>query len=102
MKHGSLFLTERVMSYDQNGTSRPNSAQNLPLVLEPAPRRRFSNANYRPDASFVAQVIAGKTNAPMFRAKRRASVGEAQTAYEQNNQRKIIRMPMGYLRTLSA
>ncbi|GLQ16604.1 hypothetical protein [Maritalea porphyrae] len=90
------------MSTDQNGTSRPNSAQNLPLVLEPAPRRRSLNGNYRPDASFLAQVIAGKTGAPIYRAKRRASVGEAQTAYAQNNERKIVRMPKGYLRALEA
>ena len=90
------------MSIDQNGTTRPNSAQNLPVVLEPAPRRRFYNANYRPDASFVTQVLAGKSNTPIFRTKRRASVGEAQLAYIENNQRKIVRMPVGYLRTLSA
>jgi len=90
------------MSIDQNDTSRPNTAQNLPLVLEPAPRRRFFNANYRPDASFVTQVLAGKSNAPMFRAKHRASVGEAQSAYSENDKRKIVRMPAGYLRTLSA
>jgi len=90
------------MSIDQNGTNQPNLEQNSPLVLEPAPRRRFRNANYRPDASFLTQVIAGKSNTPMFRTKRRASKGEAQSAYSENHQRKTVRMPNGYLRTLSA
>lgn len=90
------------MSKNQNGTSRPNSAQNLPLVLEPARRRRKLNGIYRPEASFLAQVLANKAGAPMYRAKRRASLGEAQTAYTQNNERKIVRMPKGYLRALEA
>ncbi|MGJ8528876.1 hypothetical protein [Maritalea sp.] len=91
------------MSSNQNETNRVNSEQNLPMVLEPAARRtRYFNANYRPDASFVTQVIAAKSNVPAYRQKRRGSTNEAQSAYAQNYQRKIVRMPVGYLRTLDA
>jgi len=90
------------MSIDQSETANTNSAQSL-LVVNPAqPRRTPLNANYRPQATFVAQVIAAKTGAPIYRAKRRASTFEALTAYSQNGERKIVRMPAGYLRTLSA
>lgn len=90
------------MSVDQNGTRCAETGREV-LVIEPQPRRQtFMNGNYRPSASFVAQVIAAKTGAPTYRAKRRASTFEAQSAYTENDKRKIVRMPMGYLRTLSA
>ncbi len=91
------------MSSNQNETNRVNLEQNLPMVLKPFARRKpFFNANYRPDASFVTQIIAAKSNVPAYRQKRRGSANEAQSAYIQNDQRKIVRMPVGYLRTLDA
>ena len=90
------------MSTDHFATDGAKTKQNEIVVLSPQPQRRAFNGQYRPSASFVAQVIAAKTGAPTYRQKRRASANEAEMAYQANDERKIVRMPMGYLRTLDA
>lgn len=90
------------MSKDHFETEGAKKAQGEMLVLKPRVHRYTRNNSYKPSASFVAQVIAAKTGAPTYRKKRRASANEAETAYQANHDRKTVRMPMGYLRTLDA
>ena len=90
------------MSMGQNKKTCPKTEPDKVPVLKPRPRRSISNSNYQPTASFVAQVIATKTGAPTYRSKRRASSNEAELAYQENHARKLVRMPMGYLRALDA
>ena len=57
------------MSTDHFETDGAKTKQNEIVVLSPQPHRRAFNGQYRPSASFVAQVIAAKTGAPTYRQK---------------------------------
>ena len=56
----------------------------------------------RPDAAFLAQLLAARDNLPVQRAHRRAAGTTASRAYAATRASTVRRLPMGYRRTLDA
>ncbi len=69
------------------GTSRAL----VPLTLS-APERSFTQPAFRPDARFVAHLLATAAHAPQTRNHRRAAVEDVMTSY--SNTRARDRLPV--------
>jgi hypothetical protein len=52
------------------------------VPIAPTAQDRSPSAGSRPNADFIAQVIATSAHAPQTRARRRAEPGEAIAAYD--------------------
>ncbi|MCD7061336.1 hypothetical protein [Pelagibacterium xiamenense] len=87
----------------RNGDSEKRiiSAHNLPIAIErPAPRPSLVRISTQ--SAFAAQLIATRDGMPVQRARRRASDGEANSAYRLTDTLDVKRVPAGYRKTLSA
>lgn len=73
----------------------------LPMVLVPSPvRPSFYRA--APKAAFLSQLIAERHHLAPQRARRRAPVAQAVSAYATGSSATVLRMPAGYRRTVVA
>ncbi|WP_027835991.1 hypothetical protein [Maritalea myrionectae] len=77
------------------------SVANVPIVIESQSHQARRRHAYRPEAHFVAHLLAQRPN-PAGRRKARPGTHVAQTAYRANAERIIKRMPAGYNRTIDA
>ncbi|WP_404401582.1 hypothetical protein [Pelagibacterium halotolerans] len=87
----------------RNGESEKRiiSAHNLPMAVERSAQRP-PIVRIVTQSAFTAQLIATRDAMPIQRARRRASDGEASSAYRRTDTLDVKRLPMGYRKTLSA
>ena len=84
---------------DFDTENRPASAPGLPMVIEataPRPSLRRSQTT----ATFVSQLLAARENLPAQRLRRRNSVENALGAYGAGARMGVVRMPVGYRKTV--
>ncbi len=79
--------------------------QPVPVLLRPEqraerPSERSSLWRHAPHADFLSQLIAERQHLPPQRARRRAAVGVAVSAYDEGGKRAVRRLPPGYRRSI--
>ena len=73
-----------------------------PIVIEGQSHQARRRHAYRPEAHFVAHLLAQRPNVMPNRRQARPGTHVAQSAYRANAERIIKRMPAGYNRTIDA
>jgi hypothetical protein len=66
---------------ESSGDAPPGTSRALVPLTTPRPKAPANDFAVRPDARFVAQLIATATHAPQTRALRRASADDAMMSY---------------------
>src|SRR5262249_28459362 len=82
MNHGEPIEPDEIIG--ENATTPERSLVALSRLAKPGGACPF---RVRPDASFVAQLIAGAANVPQARALRRASPQDALASYRRADER---------------
>lgn len=74
----------------------------MPIVIDAQSHQSRRRHAYRPEAHFVAHLLAQRPTLSPNRRQLRPGTQAAQSAYRANAERIIKRMPAGYNRTLDA
>jgi hypothetical protein len=93
------FRDRQANMTDFDTQNRPASAPGLPMVIEasaPRPSLRRSQTT----AAFVSQLLAARENLAPQRQRRRGTVEGALGAYSAGANISVVRMPVGYRKTV--
>ena len=86
---------------DFDTQNRTSSAPGLPMVIQPAAPRP-SLRRSQTTAAFVSQLLAARENMAPQRQRRRNTVDGALGAYSAGARITLVRMPVGYRKTVVA
>lgn len=79
-----------------------NALANAPIVIEAQSHQAHRRHAYRPEAHFVAHLLAQRPTLNPNRRQMRPGTQAAQSAYRANAERIVKRMPAGFNRTIDA